>query len=148
MYLILPILFLNIIFMNKMDNKNLTLYSNIQKNVIVLSFLYLVCIFIISISNNNIYIKAKHVGISLIIILILPMIIFNIIKFKNISVFLPIIKLKLIKIFNITYCIISILIVLFYFFNKENYLNKYSFNIIIYLTFIYFLINYTKKEEF
>ncbi|UVE42033.1 hypothetical protein KTC92_06140 [Clostridium sp. CM027] len=149
-YLLLPVLFLNVIFIKKFDDKKLSIYTNIQKNVIEVSFLYLIGIGMISLSNKSIYIGLRHIVISLIIVLILPMIIFSLLKIKSINIFFLNLKLKLIKVFNATYCVLIVLIILFHFFYKENYLNKYSFNAMFYLIFIYFLINYTKekKEEF
>ncbi|QEK13434.1 hypothetical protein FQB35_14830 [Crassaminicella thermophila] len=144
-YLIFPALFFNYIFIKRIDDKKLFLYKNIQKDVMVLGFIYLLSICMISLSNNNSYINVKHIILSLMIVLILPIPILKLLEFKTINI--RTIKSKLIKMFDILYCALISFITLFYFFNKNHYLNKYSFYGLFYLTFIYFLINFNKNDD-
>lgn len=148
-YMLFPILLLNVFFVKKINDKHeeMLLYNKIRSNIIMLVFLYLIGVYMISISNNNIYIESKHIMIALIIVLILPIILFEILKNTKIANFLLMIQPKVIKMFNIMYCILIVLIVLFYIFNRSNYLNKYSYNVLFYLSYIYFLINYTKTKN-
>ncbi|ABR48012.1 hypothetical protein Amet_1842 [Alkaliphilus metalliredigens QYMF] len=144
-FLVFPALFLNFIFIKRIDNEKFLSYKNIQKNVMVLGFIYLLGISMISLSENS-YINTIHIMRSLMVVLIFPIISIKLLEIKiiNVSTIVNTIKLRFISIFNILYCILIVFLTLFYFFNKSHYINKYSFFWLFYLVFIYFLINFNK----
>lgn len=142
-YLLFPLLFLNFIFVKRMDDKKLLRYNHLLKNIMILGWIYLIGVSMISSSNNNIYINIMHINLSLIGVLIVPIILLKLSEVTCIDI--TKIKLNLIKIFNRLYLLFIVFIVLFYFLNRDHYLNKYSFYTLFYLVFIYFLIHFKEK---
>lgn len=135
-YLMLLTISICPIIIRKLNDEKLNIYKNIQKNIILYVFIYLLSICLISNQGGTLNaIKPIHVLVSYLIIIILPLILlpFSHITFLKTDLFK---KDKLIKILNFIVYTILIFSLIYIFLNKNNYKIDYLINLLIFINSI------------
>lgn len=135
-YLMLLTISICPIIIRKLNDEKLNIYKNIQKNIILYVFIYLLSICLISNQGGTLNaIKPIHVLVSYLIIIILPLILlpFSHITFFKTNLFK---KDKLIKIVNFIVYTILIFSLIYIFLNKNNYKIDYLINLLIFINSI------------
>ena len=135
-YLMLLTISICPIIIRKLNDEKLNIYKNIQKNIILYVFIYLLSICLISNQGGTLNaIKPIHVLVSYLTILIFPLILllFSHITFLKTDLFK---KDKLIKIVNFIVYTILIFSLIYIFLNKNNYKIDYLINLLIFINSI------------
>lgn len=135
-YLMLLTISICPIIIRKLNDEKLNIYKNIQKNIILYVFIYLLSICLISNQGGTLNaIKPIHILVSYLIIIILPLILlpFSHITFFKTNLFK---KDKLIKIVNFIVYTILIFSLIYIFLNKNNYKIDYLINLLIFINSI------------
>lgn len=138
-YLIFGTIIISSFIIHKFNPEKLAIYKNIQRNIIVYVFMYLLGVCLLTNVEGKLNgINPMHILVSFLIILILPLIL---LKLSNKNLFKTIIikKNKIIKISDIIFCIILIFISIFILFNKNSYVDQYILNLLIYINSILLL---------
>lgn len=140
-YILAPLLFLNILFIRKLKDKEISKYICIFKNTVLIVFFYLVIVCMISIDDLKPFMGVHHIMTSLMVILVSPIIIFKATTIKYFSKWFFKVLFIFKKCFNVIFFLSVLMLPLIYFLDRSNSFNNYSNSVLFFLTFIFFLIN-------